>query len=84
MAIKYTKHAKEMLVLRRIKQEMVDETVNNPDETSPSREGKKIYLKDFGKNYLMLVVSEEMDDKIIITLHWLACQKKSKKGKMNL
>ena len=36
------------------------------------KEGKKIYLKDFGKNYLKLVVSEELKDKVVITLHWLA------------
>ena len=69
MAIKYTKHAKEMFVLRGIKQSMADETVNSPDRIIPTREKKKIYLKDFGKNYLMLVVSEEMGDKIVVTLH---------------
>lgn len=72
MTIKYTKHAKEMLILRGLKQDIADETVNNPDKISQSRDGTKIYLKDFGKNYLMLVVSEEMDDKIVVTLHWLA------------
>ncbi len=61
-----------MLILRGIKQEMANETVNSPDEISSSRNDKKIYLKDFGRNYLMLVVSEELDDKIIVTLHWLA------------
>ena len=61
-----------MLVLRGIRQKMADETVNSPDEISSSRDGKKIYLKDFGKNYLKLVVSEGLTDKIVITLHWLA------------
>ena len=78
MAIKYTKHAEEMLILRRIKKALVDETINNPDQISPTREGKKIYLKDFGKNYLMLVVSEETDDKIVVTLHWLAKKRVNK------
>lgn len=72
MAIKYTKHAKEMLILRKIQKKLADETANNPDEISSTRDGKKIYLKDLGKNYLMLVVSEELGDKIIVTLHWLA------------
>lgn len=78
MPIKYTKHAKEMLELRGIKQTMVDETVNSPDKTSTARDGKKIYLKDFGKNYLMLVISEETDDKVVITLHWLARKRAEK------
>lgn len=71
MTIKYTKHAEEMLVLRKIKKKMADETANNPDKTLPAERGLKTYLKDFGKNYLMLVVAEEEADKIIVTLHWL-------------
>lgn len=71
MAVKYTKHAKEMLILRGVSKEMADETANNPDKTILSRDNTKIYLKDFGKNYLMLVIAEEMDDKIVVTLHWL-------------
>lgn len=72
MAIKYTKHAEEMLILRGIKKELANETVDKPDEILSAKEGKKTYLKDLGKNYLMLVVSEEMDDKVVVTLHWLA------------
>lgn len=72
MAIIYTKHAKEMLLHRGIKQELANQCANNPDIILPTEEGQKIYLKDFGKNYLKLVVSEEMEDKIIITVHWLA------------
>lgn len=60
-----------MLVLRKIKKELADETVNNPDQTLPAKKGKIIYLKDLGKNYLMLVVAEEFGDKIVVTLHWL-------------
>lgn len=72
MAIKYTKHAKEMLAFRSIDKKLADQTVNSPDKISLAKEGKKMYIKDFGKNYLMLVVSEEMNDKIVVTLHWLA------------
>lgn len=72
MAIIYTKHAKEMLSHRSIKHELADECVNSPDKILPGNNGKKIYLKDFGKNFLKLVVSEERKNKIIITVHWLA------------
>lgn len=71
MAIKYTKHAEEMLVLRGIGQRLADSTVNNPDKTIPTRDGNKIYLKNLGKNYLMLVVAEERGDRIVVTVHWL-------------
>lgn len=72
MAIIYTKHAKEMLIHRRIKKEFADECAADPDQIFPAEDEKKIYLKDFGVNFLKLVVSEEGIDKIIITVHWLA------------
>lgn len=72
MAITYTKHAKEILLHRDIKQEFADECAKNPDKTFSGDDEKKIYLKDFGKNFLKLVVLEEGGDKVIITVHWLA------------
>ena len=72
MKIIYTKHAEEMLIFRNIPRKLVQECVNNPDEILPAREGKKIYLKDFGKNYLKLVVVQEENILVIVTLHWLA------------
>jgi len=78
VAIRYTKHAKEMLIFRGIKQDMADETVNSPDEITLGKNDKKIYLKDFGKNYLMLVVAEEFNDKIVVTVHWLAKERVKK------
>lgn len=72
MPIIYTKHAKEMLALRKIEKRLIEECVNNPDEILPAYEGKKIYLKDLGKNYLKLIISEESLDKVIVTLYWLA------------
>ena len=72
MAIIYTKHAKEMLLHRGIKQKLANDNANNPDKILPGNNDKKIYLKDFGKNFLKLVVAEEGENKIIITVHWLA------------
>lgn len=71
MAIIYTKHAKEMLLHRGIKQELADQCANNPDRVIPGEDDKKIYLKDFGRNFLKLVVLEEVENKIVITVHWL-------------
>lgn len=67
-----------MLILRAIKQKFADETANKPEQILSAREGRKIYLKDFGKNYLKLVVAEEGKNKVIITAHWLD-KKKVKK-----
>ena len=71
MAIKYTKHALEMLPFRGIDKKLADKTADKPDKILPAKKGLKIYLKDFGKNYLLLVVAEEQGDKIVVTLHWL-------------
>jgi len=68
----YTKHAKEMLIFRKIPKSLADQCAMNPDQTLPTRQGKKIYLKDFGENYLKLVIAHEEDILIIVTLHWLA------------
>lgn len=72
MKIIYTKHAEEMLIFRRISKSLADQCALDPDQTLPTRQGKKIYLKDFGKNYLKLVVAQEGNILVIITLHWLA------------
>ena len=60
-----------MLAFRKLKKNLVKECVSNPDVILPTRGGKKIYLKDYGKNYLKLIVSEENGDRVIVTLYWL-------------
>lgn len=72
MAIIYTKHAKAMLVLRKIKKDQVAKCVAKPEIAKETKESKKVFLRNFGKNYLKLVVAEEGNDTIIVTLHWLA------------
>lgn len=72
MAVIYTKHAKEMLFIRDINKKLANECATNPDKILPGNDGKKIYLKDFGVNFLKLVVSENGKKKVVITVHWLA------------
>lgn len=72
MAIIFSQHAKEMLKFRDINQSLAKQCVHNPDHILPSRENRKIYLKDFDNNFLKLIVAEEGDNKIIITAHWIA------------
>ncbi|MBI2314805.1 DUF4258 domain-containing protein [Candidatus Daviesbacteria bacterium] len=67
----YTKHAKEMLLVRSIDKKLVDKCAVNPDHVLPGDYERKIYLTDFGVNYLKLVVSEEGKNIVIITVHWL-------------
>jgi hypothetical protein len=39
------------------------------------REGKLIYLKDFGKNYLKVILVKENVDFVVITQYWLSKDK---------
>ena len=61
-----------MLFVRNIKKELANKCVANPDQILIGEGSKKIYLKDFGVNYLKLIVSEENKNKVIITVHWVA------------
>lgn len=72
MAIIYTKHAKEMLLYRDINKEFADKCATDPDKILTADKDKKVYLKDFGTNFLKLIVAEEGEDRTIITVHWLA------------
>ena len=72
MKIKFTKHAREMLVFRRIKKEQVEATLENPDDRLIGKSGKDVLYKNFGKNYLKVVISKEKDEVIVITIHWIA------------
>lgn len=72
MKIKYTGHAREMLVFRRIKKEQVEATVKEPDDKSIGKSGKDVLYKKFGKIYLKVVISKEKDDVVVITEHWIA------------
>lgn len=72
MKIKFTKHAREMLVFRRIKKKQVEATVKNPDDKSIGKSGKDVLYKNFGKNYLKVVISKEKGNVIVITDHWIA------------
>lgn len=76
--IRYTKHALENLVKRKISKNKVRKCLENPDIKSSGTQGKTLYLKDYGKNFLKVVVSEEEGDQIVITQHWL--DKKRVKG----
>lgn len=67
----YTKHAQEVLVQRGISKSLVDKTVRKPDFKLSGKEEKKIYLKDWGKNYLKVILATEEKELIIITFYWI-------------
>ena len=69
--IRFTNHAELTLKIRNINKKQVEETVDHPDFIHEGREGKLVYLKDFGKNYLKVILSKEAD-LVIITQYWLS------------
>ena len=72
MKIKYTKHAEEMLAFRKIKSNQVKDTIKNPEIELPGRNEKLVLYKNFGKNYLKVVISKENGSVLVITNHWIA------------
>ena len=71
MRIEFTKHAREAIEERGISQELVEQTILDPDVTLPGRENKTICLKSLGNNYLKVVIVQEFERIIVITLHWV-------------
>ncbi len=72
MKIIFTKHSKEMILHRDIDKKLIRECALTPDMIVDGDDDKKIYLKNFGKNYLKLVIALESNGLVIITAHWLA------------
>jgi len=61
-----------MLTFRRIKRVQVEETIKNSEDRSTGKSGKDVLYKNFGKNYLKVVISKEEGDVFVITEHWIA------------
>lgn len=61
-----------MLVFRKITRELIEQTIKNPDDQKDSRESKSVLYKNFGKNYLKVVIAKEEDKVVVITEHWIA------------
>ena len=70
--IVFTKHAEEMLSVRHIDRSKVKSALTQPSRRIKAKEGKVAYFKDFGVNYLKVVVSEENDALVVVTLYWVA------------
>lgn len=69
--IKFTRHALLMLAQRKIGQNKVKLCLKAPDIIKPGASNRKIYFKEFAKNYLKVVVAKQDKDLTIITVHWI-------------
>lgn len=74
MTFRYSNHAEEELVLRRIPRAMVDEVLRNPQQIVPERGPKKAYQSkvDFGGGRILLlrvIVDDTVNPAIVITVY---------------
>ncbi len=73
--IVFTKHAEEMLSVRGIHKDMITSCLMHPTKIADAKDGKRAYLRDLGVNYLKVIVSDEKDAFVVITLYWVAKQR---------
>lgn len=69
--IVFTKHAEEMLEVRHVDRDKVKSVLTQPSRSIKVREGKVAYFKNFGINDLKVIVSDEKDAFVVITLYWV-------------
>lgn len=69
--IKFTKHALENLIKRRISKSKVKVCLENPDIKTSGTKGKKVFFKDFGNKSLKVVAIKEERNIVVITEHWI-------------
>jgi len=70
MAITYTEHANERMKNRAITRSEVEETINHPYFTVPSRLGRFIVVKKYGDKYLKAICEKSNDKITVITVYW--------------
>jgi len=70
--IAFTRHADEMIALRRLNKKLIEQCIRHPGEIIPAKENKQAYIKDLGKNYLKVIIAEETQELIVVTTYWVA------------
>jgi hypothetical protein len=70
MKIIYTVHARLRMSLRRITEEMVEETLSKPEREGSGYKDKRVAFKSFGQKSIKVVYAIENNDKVIITVMW--------------
>jgi hypothetical protein len=70
MAVTYTEHAKERMEYRGISKSEVEETIQQPYFTFPSRQGRFIAIKKYGDKYLKTICEKSNDKITVITVYW--------------
>lgn len=70
--IVFTKHAEEMLLVRRINKIMVVSCLTQPTRVVQAKKDTSAYLKEFDAQCLKVIAAEEKDALVVITVYWIA------------
>jgi hypothetical protein len=70
MEIRFTHHARERMKLRKIADDMVQETVLHPEEVSIGYHNRKLAYRTFERGVLKVVYSETPSAIVIISTIW--------------
>jgi hypothetical protein len=70
MLIAYTNHAKERMEHRGISEAEVEETIQQPYFTVPSKLGRFIAVKKYGDKYLKTICEKSNDKITVVTVYW--------------
>ncbi|MAH07865.1 hypothetical protein CMI38_06475 [Candidatus Pacearchaeota archaeon] len=70
MRFYYTDHARENLIERKIRKEIVEETILNPEEVLDDKKSRKIAQKIFGNRLLRVVYKGDNKAYIVITAYY--------------
>lgn len=61
-----------MLGVRGITKQMVASCLLQPTMRTEAKKDKHAFLKDFGPKYLKVIVADEKDNMVVVTLYWVA------------
>ena len=73
LEIKFSKHAERQLRERNIKPELVQETLENPEQIVTAGRKRKIVQRTYqrqGRDFLLRVVFSEQGNPEIVTMYW--------------
>ena len=69
MEIEITDHAKERMELYNIPEELVKDTIHNPDSIVEGHDGRKIYQKKLNSYIVRLIIEENKEIKRVVTVY---------------
>ena len=66
----YLKHARESIRERKITESVIEDAIFNPDETIPSKKGRKIAHKIIGNRLLRIIYKKHKKAYIVLTAYY--------------